>query len=120
MTAGTGLDPAGVDIGEIEGLEKFAVGPSAGMRDQVDLGEAGRRDVPVLRPDGDVMFEQGAGLGAAIEPAADLAFAGLQATIDRAGADPAQLAFHGGRMGKRRRAQGSHTGSSAWRRVDQG
>ena len=32
---GAGLDPARMDIGEVKGLEKFAVGPVARMRDQV-------------------------------------------------------------------------------------
>ncbi len=82
---GAGLDPAGMDIGEIEGLEKFTVGPIAGMGDEIDLGEARRGDVPVLSADGDVMLEQGAGLGTAVQSAADLPFAILQAAVDGCG-----------------------------------
>jgi hypothetical protein len=117
---GVGLDPASMDIGEIEGLQKLAVGPIAGMGDEVDLGEAGRGDVPVLRADGDVVFEQGAGLRA---PYSRRRMCRLRACRRRSmvrGLIRRNCRSKGGGMAKRRRAQGSHSGSNAWRRVDQG
>jgi hypothetical protein len=80
-----------MDIGEVEGLKKLTIAPIAGMGDEVDFGEAGRGDIPVLGADGDVVLEQGAGLGAAVEAAADLPFASLQAAVHGAGTDPAHL-----------------------------
>ena len=88
-----------MDIGEVKGLEKFAVGPVARMRDQVHLGKSRGRDIPMLGANGDVMFEQGPGFGAAVEAAPHLALTRLEMAVDGAGADRPELAVHCGGNG---------------------
>jgi len=61
------------------------------MRDPVDLGEARNLHIPVIRLEGDVMLQQGPGLGAAIEPAPQPPLVGTQPVIDGASADREQL-----------------------------
>ncbi len=106
-----GFDPGGVDIGEVEGMDELAVGRIAGVGHQVRLGKAGRGDVPAIGLDGDVVLEQRAGLGAAIEAALQPGLLRLEATVERPGADGADLAFHRGGNENRRFAHGSHRGS---------
>ena len=60
------------------------------MGHQVDLGKAGGRDLPVLGPDRDVVLEEGAGLRAPVEAAAELPFPLAEVPIDRPGADGLQ------------------------------
>ena len=43
------LHPGRVNVGHVERMQKLAVGAVAGMRDQVDLGEARHLDVPSVR-----------------------------------------------------------------------
>ena len=61
------------------------------MRDQVDLREARYLHIPVIGLERDVMFEQGARLGAPVEPPSQLRFVGAQAVIEGASADGQQL-----------------------------
>jgi len=91
---GAGFAPPGVDVGEVEGLDEVAVGTVAGMGDQVDLGEARGSDIPVLGLDGDMVLEQGTGLRAPVEAAAQPMFGLPEVAIDRAGADGLEVVFH--------------------------
>jgi hypothetical protein len=43
------------------------------MRDQIDLGKAGRFNIPVVGLDRDVVFEQGARFGAPVKSLFELA-----------------------------------------------
>jgi hypothetical protein len=94
---GPTLAPAGMDVGEIEGLHKLAVGGVAGVGDQVDFGKARDRDIPVVRLEGDVVLEERPGLRAAVEPALQPPFAALEAAIDGAGADGTERLLDAGR-----------------------
>ena len=92
---GGGLDPGGVDVGEVEGVHELALAQAAAMRHEIDLGEAGDGHVPAIGLEGDVMFEQGARLGAPVQPLAELAAVRGQAAIDLPRADREHLLFHG-------------------------
>src|SRR2546426_4918474 len=72
------------------------VAQAAAVDHEVDLGEAGNGHVPPIGLERDVVFEQGAGLGAAVQPLADLAAVRGQATIHLARADGQHLPLHGG------------------------
>src|SRR6516225_9370631 len=61
------------------------------MRHQIDLGEARRLHIPVIRLERDVMFQQGPGLGATVEPTPPLPLLSAQAVIDAARADAQPL-----------------------------
>jgi len=93
---GAAFGPGAVDVGQIEGMSELAVGAVAGVGDQVDLGEAGLGDIPVIGFDRDVVLEQRAGLGAAVEAAAQHPLAGLEPAVDLARADGAQLTLEFG------------------------
>jgi hypothetical protein len=67
-----------VDVGEIQRVQELAIGPIARMRDQVDLGEARGLDVPAVRLQRNVMFEQRAGAGPAVLALAQLLLERLQ------------------------------------------
>jgi len=54
-----GLDPGGVDVGGIEGMAKLPVRPMPRMRHQIQLGEARRRHIPVIRLQRNVVLEEG-------------------------------------------------------------
>jgi hypothetical protein len=62
--------------------------------DQVHLGKARGRHVPVVGLEGDVMLEQRPWLRAAVEAALEPPRAPPEAAIDRAGADGAELLLH--------------------------
>jgi len=64
-----------------------------GMRDQIDFDIARLRHVPMFRANGDLMFEQGAGLGASIQAAFEFEFMRLQAAIDLARTNRQELLF---------------------------
>ena len=52
------------------------------MGDQIDFGKAWGFDIPGVGFDGDVVFEQGAGLGAAVKPPLELGFPGFESAVD--------------------------------------
>lgn len=54
---GARFHPGGVDVGHVEGVEEFPAGTVAGVRDQIDFGEAGGGEVPAVGLDGNVMLE---------------------------------------------------------------
>lgn len=89
-----GLDPGALDIGEIEGVDELAVGRVPGVRDQIRLGEAGRGDIPPIGLEGDVVFEQRPGLGAAIEAAAEVGLPGSKTPVHGPRADREELLLH--------------------------
>jgi hypothetical protein len=95
---GARLHPRGVDVGDVEGMQELALGRGAGVTDEIDLREARHGDVPAIGLDGDVVLEQGARLGAAVEAFLELALLGRQPAIDLPGADGEQLALEGGRQ----------------------
>jgi hypothetical protein len=47
------------------------------MGDEVNLHKARNVDIPMLGPNGDVVLEERAGLGASIEASLELGFVGL-------------------------------------------
>jgi len=67
----------------------IAVGGVAGVTDEIDLGEAWRGNVPAIGLQGDVVLEQGPGLGAAVEAFLELLLVRRQAARDADGAGPA-------------------------------
>jgi hypothetical protein len=66
------------------------------VRDEVDLREPRDGLVPAIRLEGDVVLEQGVGLGPSLQPLTELAALGCQPAIDLARADAQQLLLHGG------------------------
>ena len=74
------LDPGGVDIGEIERVQAVALAHGPAVRDQIDLDEAGDGDLPAIDFERDVVLEQGARFGPAIEAALQ----GLAAVVEDA------------------------------------
>ena len=77
---GARLDPGGVDIGEIERVQAVALAHGPAVRDQLDLDETGDGDLPAIDFERDVVLEQGAGFGTAIE----VALQGLAAVVEDA------------------------------------
>jgi hypothetical protein len=53
-----------MDVGQVERVHELTVPEVAAMGHQIDLGE----HVPAVGPEGDVVLEQGAGLGAPVQP----------------------------------------------------
>ena len=93
---GPGLHPRRVDVGHVQRMGELAIGPVAGVGHQVELGEAGGGDVPVVGLQRDVVLEQGPGLGPAIAARRELPLDGRQASVDLARTDGAELLAHGG------------------------
>jgi hypothetical protein len=93
-----GLPPGRVDVGDVERMRELAVGPIATMGDKVELGEPGEGHVPVIRLQGNVVLEQGPGLGAPVAPRLKGPFDRRQAPIDLARADGPQLSADRGRQ----------------------
>jgi hypothetical protein len=74
-------------------MGKLALGAVAGVGHRVDLGEPEGRDVPVIGLDGDLVLQQGPGLGRAMQAAAALSLARPQAPIDLSRTDLEHLAL---------------------------
>jgi hypothetical protein len=66
-----------MDVREIEGIGKLTLRAVPGVGHEIDLGEPGGRDVPVIDLDGDLVLQQGPGLGPVIQAAAELSLARL-------------------------------------------
>jgi len=82
---GPGLHPCGVDVGEVEGVDKLPFGTISRMGYKVYLGKAWYCDIPVLCLERDVMFEQGSWLGPAIEFPFELLFSAFEPSVDGSG-----------------------------------
>jgi len=95
------LHPPGGDVGAVEGVSVLPVSGVATVSDEVGLRGPRAGDVPPLRLDGDLVFEQGAGLGAAVEAAPQPLAVGLEQAVDDAGADGAQPVLDSGRVSRR-------------------
>ena len=54
---GAGLDPRGVDIGQIQRLENVTIRAIPRVTDEVHFGEARLGDVPVIGLDRNVVFQ---------------------------------------------------------------
>ena len=90
------------------------------MRYQIDFCEAGRRYVPTVGLDGDVMLEQIARFGAPVNPPPLLVLlGGRRRSICRGLIESNCLSFSGLNW-KRLRIHGIQAGSSAFKRTDQG
>ena len=74
-------------------MDELAVGRVARVRDQVDLREAWRGDVPAIGFDGDVVLQERARLGAAIEAPSELSLVRLKAPVHLPGAEGEELCF---------------------------
>ena len=57
------------------------------MRDQIDFGKPRGFDIPGIGFDGDMMFEQCAGLGAAVKASLELGFSPFESAVDLARRD---------------------------------
>ena len=57
------------------------------MRDQIDFGKAWGLDIPGIGFDGDVVFEQCTGLGAAVQTPLELGFSHFESAVDLARRD---------------------------------
>ncbi len=97
---GPGLAPGGVDVREGEGVDEFPVGALAGMGHEVHLGEAGDGHGPPVRPEGDVVVQEGAGCGAPVEAAREPSLGGLQPSVHLPGAEGEPLLVERGREGE--------------------
>src|SRR5215510_1719855 len=64
----TGLDPGGVNVGEVQRMAAVSRSPAARMRDQIDFGETRLPNVPAIGFDGNVMLQQGARFGPTVDP----------------------------------------------------
>jgi hypothetical protein len=91
---GPGLHPGGVDVGEIQRVGELPISRVSGVGDQISFSEAGSGYIPMLGLDGDVVLEQGAGLGAAIEAAPEVPLLGVESAVDGPGADREDLTLH--------------------------
>ena len=85
-----------MDVGQVQRVHELPIAQAAAVGNEVDLGEAGNGHVPPIGLEGDVVFEQGAGLGAAVQPLANLAAVRGQPAIHLARADGQHLPLHGG------------------------
>jgi len=92
--------PAGVDIGDVEGMGKLSTGRVAGMRDQVHLRESWNFHVPMLSPHRDLMLEQGARPGATVNPSLPLQPLDSQAAVHLPRTDLQQLLLDSRRHAK--------------------
>ena len=54
---GPRLDTRGVNVGDIQRMEKFSVGAIAGMRHEVNFGEAGHLDISAVRLQRNLLFQ---------------------------------------------------------------
>ena len=72
-------------------MDELPVRRVAGVADQVDLGEAGRRDGPGVGLNGNVVLQERARLGPPIEPLLELARGGRKSAIDLPRTDGQQL-----------------------------
>ena len=63
-------------------MDEIAIGFAPGMRDEINLAEARRLHIPVLRLDRDLVFQQRPRLCASVESALRLSFMVLQSAID--------------------------------------
>ena len=88
--------PGGVNVGQVQRVAELTRSGIARVGDQINFGEAGRLDIPAVGPQRNVMFEQGAGLGAPIETTPLGPFVSCQAIIHAARADGEQLPFQFG------------------------
>ncbi len=66
------------------------------MRDKVYLQVAWNGNIPVVRPDGDLVFEQGARFGMPVQTLLRLEFLGLQKAVHLARANLQELGLHFG------------------------
>ena len=57
------------------------------MRDQIDFCKAWGLDIPGVGFDGDVVFEQGARFGAAVQAPLELGFSPFESAVDLARGD---------------------------------
>jgi hypothetical protein len=73
----------------------------------------------VIGLEGNVTFQQGPGLGAAVEPTPLLPLLPAQAVIDAAGADARSCRSISGVSRKWRQIQGIHSGNRAFKRTEQ-
>lgn len=90
---GVALRPAAVNIGQVQRVGEFPAGRVARMRHQINLGKPGHLHLPVIGLDRDLVFEQGARSGAAIETPPQPLLAGSQPAVDltRTDAQPLPL-----------------------------
>ena len=89
--------------------------PIPAVRHQIDLGEAGDGDVPVVGPQRNVMLQQRSGLRAPVPPLGAAAWS-PPAAGPSGGTQAAELSGTPGGSRKRGRAQGSQRGRSAFSR----
>lgn len=116
-----GLAPARLDVGQVQRVEEFSRGAGSGVGHQVYLAVAGLLHIPVVRPDGNLLLEQRAGLGVAVDAPFERALPAGEAAVHLPGAHAQQQRLHfRGAGGIRWPAQGSHSGSSALSLTDQG
>ena len=94
---GAVFDPRGMDVGQVQRVQEVSVRAVARVAHQVHLSEARFGDVPVVGLDRNVVLQQGARLGTAIDAAPHRPFVGREQAIDLARADGADLRFGPGR-----------------------
>ena len=81
-------------------------GRAAGMRDQIDFGETGLANVPIVGLDGNVMFQQSARFGPTVDSFLELSLPGAEPIVDGAGTESEQLLFQSRRQVKSRPSPG--------------
>ena len=95
---GAGFHPRRVDVGQVERVQKVAVGAVPGVTDQVDLREARLGHVPVIGLDRNVVFQQRPRFRPAVLAPPDPAFVGGEHAIDLPRADRPHCGFDRGRQ----------------------
>src|SRR2546426_2836232 len=88
---GSGFRPGRMDVGHIQGMSEFSRARIARVGDQVHFGEPWRGHLPAIRLHWNVVLEQMAGLGAAIDAPLPLGLLGPQSAIDLPGTDGQKL-----------------------------
>jgi len=87
---GARFHPGRVDVGQVQRVHELAVGAIAGMRDQVDLGEAGDLDVPAVGLQRNLVLQERPRLRPAVLPFPQLLFERPQGAIHLAWTHPPQ------------------------------
>jgi hypothetical protein len=97
---GAAFHPGCVNVGDVERMDELALLGVARVRDQIGFGETGSSHIPGVGLDGDVVLQQCARLGTAVESFFEKPSFGLEPPVDGRGTDRKQLSLDLGRERK--------------------
>src|SRR5262245_144402 len=85
-----GRHPGGVDVGEVQRMTAVSRSAVAGMRNQIDFGEAGLVNVPAI---GKMVFQQGSRFGPTVDSFRELPLSDAEPIVEGAGTEAQELLF---------------------------